>query len=242
METVNPNRVLLHRADRLRLRAWTHPAVDHLAARGEDPTAFGATPDFHHGLLRPTVSTDADLVREALDGSERAFRELVCRYERPVFSVLTRLISNPSRAEELAQDTFVKAFQHLHTYEPDRKFGAWLLAIAHHAGVDELRRARIEPKPLDEAFPTYAAIPDVITETPAAAAERAELAHALDAAIRRLRPEYAELVALRYEEELTLDEIGDITALPIGTIKSYLHRARKELAGFLTAAGWRPER
>ena len=199
---------------------------------------------FHRaGSVRPSTrfvpATDAELVREALDGSERAFRALVCRYERPVFSLIVRLIDNPSRAEELAQDTFVKAFRHLDSYEPARKFATWLLAIAHHAAVDELRRGRVEFEPLDETLPRHAGIYDPNSETPATALERTEIAQMLQAAVRRLRPEYAELIALRYEQELTLEEIGDITGLAMGTIKSYLHRARKDLAGFLRAAGWR---
>lgn len=196
--------------------------------------------------LRPSTSfvpgTDAELVREALDGSERAYRELVHRYERPVFSLITRLIGNPSRAEELAQDAFVKAFQRLDSYDPDRKFASWLLAIAHHAAVDELRRSRIEPESLDPGLTRYSEIPDTKSETPAAAVERAELGRLLDATIRRLRPEYAELIALKYEQELTLEEIAEITGLPIGTIKSYLHRARKDLAELLGASRWRPGR
>ena len=74
---------------------------------------------------------------------------------------------------------------------------------------------------------------------PAAAAERAELKRLLKAAIGRLRPEYAELVTLRYEQEFTLEEIADTTGLPAGTIKSYLHRARVELGALLRAGGWR---
>src|SRR5712692_6233805 len=80
---------------------------------------------------RAEAVTDAELVRDALSGSERAFRELVQRYERPVFSLIARMIANPSRAEELAQDTFVRAFQRLDTYNTERKFASWLLTIAH---------------------------------------------------------------------------------------------------------------
>src|SRR5712692_7931349 len=86
---------------------------------------------------RPVAATDAELVHGALAGSERAYRDLVRRYERPVFAVIVRIIRDPSRAEELAQDTFVKAFRALHTYDPRRGFSAWMLAIAHHAAIDE---------------------------------------------------------------------------------------------------------
>lgn len=182
------------------------------------------------------AATDSDLVRAALGGSEQAFRELVRRYERPVFSVILRVIRDPSRAEELAQDTFVKAFLRLGTYAPERKFASWLLAIAHHAAVDELRRATVRTQPLEDT--PQAHIADRDDETPARIAERRELADVLEAAIRQLRPEYAELIALRYQEGLAIEDIAAVTALPVGTIKSYLHRARKDLADCLRAKGF----
>src|SRR2546427_4244731 len=98
-------------------------------------------------MVKGVTETDVDLVNGALAGSERAFRELVQRYERSVFSVILRVVRDPSRAEELAQDTFVKAFLKLDTYAPERKFSSWLLAIAHHAAIDEVRRANVRTTP-----------------------------------------------------------------------------------------------
>jgi RNA polymerase sigma-70 factor, ECF subfamily len=181
---------------------------------------------------------DTDLVKAALAGSEDAFHQLVRRYERLVFSVIQRVVGDPSRAEELAQDTFVKAFLHLGTYVPERKFRSWLLAIAHHAAIDEVRRGALRTSPLDEAPQRFLDI-ESGNETPQRAAERHELASILAEAVARLRPEYAELITLRYEQDLSLDEIEEITQLPIGTIKSFLHRARHELAAYLRASGWR---
>jgi RNA polymerase sigma-70 factor, ECF subfamily len=182
---------------------------------------------------------DADLVRDVLAGSEPAFRELVRRYERPTIALINRLIGDPSRAEELAQDTFVKAFQRLETYDTARRFSSWLLSIAHHSAVDELRRGRIRTEQLDEALPGHVQALGSTDDTPAVAAERSALRQALGAAIRQLRPEYAELVALRYEQEFTLEEIAEATGLPVGTVKSSLHRARTELASLLRTGGWR---
>ena len=88
-------------------------------------------------------ATDVDLVRGALDGSESAFREIVQRYQRPIYGLIVRMVRDPARAEELAQDTFVKAFRALHTYDVQRKFSAWLLTIAHHVAIDELRKGVI---------------------------------------------------------------------------------------------------
>jgi RNA polymerase sigma-70 factor (ECF subfamily) len=188
-------------------------------------------------------ATDVELVRGALDGSESAFREIVQRYQRPIYGLIVRMVRDPARAEELAQDAFVKAFRALHTYDMQRKFSAWLLTIAHHVAIDELRKGSLATEPLEATTDEDARVrefADTTSPTPALVAERAELATALQQAIGRLRPEYREVVALRYERELDYDEIVEITGLPMGTVKSSLHRARKELAEHLENLGWSP--
>jgi len=188
------------------------------------------------------AATDVELVRGALNGSEHAFRDIVLRYQRPVFGLIARVVRDPGRAEELAQDTFVKAFRALHTYDVQRKFSAWLLTIAHHVAIDEVRKGALGTVSLDELSnrdgPTIE-FPDTKAASPAAVAERTELASALKIAIGNLRPEYREVVTLRYEQELEYDEIAEITGLPLGTVKSSLFRARKELASEMEAMGWR---
>lgn len=186
-------------------------------------------------------ATDVELVRGALDGAESAFREIVLRYQRPIYGLIVRMVRDPSRAEELAQDTFVKAFRALHTYDVQRKFSAWLLTIAHHVAIDNLRRGTLKTQPLEEMTedgPQMREFADTAGATPAVIAERGELAVALQTAIGRLRPEYREVVTLRYERDLDYDEIAEITGLPLGTVKSSLHRARKELADHMGSLGW----
>ena len=186
-------------------------------------------------------ATDVELVRGALNGTESAFRDIVLRYQRPIYGLIARMVRDPSRAEELAQDTFVKAFRALHTYDTQRKFSAWLLTIAHHVAIDELRKCSLDTEPIEQATEDgerTREFADTKSPTPAALAERAQLATVLQTAIGRLRPEYREVVTLRYERELDYDEIAEITGLPMGTVKSSLHRARKELAGHLENLGW----
>jgi RNA polymerase sigma-70 factor, ECF subfamily len=187
------------------------------------------------------AATDAELVRGALDGSEAAFREIVERYQRPVYGVIVRVVRDQARAEELAQDTFVKAFRALHTYDVQRRFPAWLLTIAHHVAIDEVRKSVLNTTSLEmmtEDGSRALEIADVKAPTPAVLAERVELGEALRTAIGRLRPDYRELISLKYEQELEYEEIVEITGLPIGTVKSSLHRARKELAEQLHSLGW----
>lgn len=188
-------------------------------------------------------ATDVELVRGALAGSEWAFREIVLRYQAPVYRLMVRMMRDPSRSEELAQDTFVKAFRSLHTYDAQRKFAAWLLAIARNVAIDELRRGKLHTLPLEKPDSDGMQIRETLEAagpTPALVTERLELARALETAVACLRPEYREIVTLRHEHELDYGEIAQITGMPVGTIKSSLHRARKELAEHMERLGWSP--
>ena len=160
------------------------------------------------------------------------------RYERRVYNLLVRMLRNPSLAEELTQETFLKAFTHLRSFDPGYKFSNWILKIAHNAAIDALRRRGPQEVPLDEPgqreearLDTWIVDPD--SGAAAAAVERHDVGRLLRAAMNRLRPEYRQVVVLRYQEELSYEDIAEITGLPVGTIKSHLHRARAEMAEFL---------
>jgi len=187
--------------------------------------------------------SDSALVDRALQGSDDACRLLVERHERAVYNLIVRMVRDPSLAEDLAQETFLKAFRRLHTYDVSFRLSSWLLRIAHNTAIDALRRRRPAPLPLDlvEAGAEAARLP---SSGAADSGERlltqAELARALDRALDRLRPEYRRVVVLRYQEELGVEEIARVVGLPVGTVKSHLHRARAELARDLTEAGWAP--
>jgi len=196
------------------------------------------------GIFDSTI-TDADLVAEALAGSERAFAALLRRFERPVYTLVLRMVRDRSLAEDLSQEAFLKAFDRLASFDPERKLSSWLFKIAHNTVIDHLRRREVETSSLDEPFgdesdgPAWT-IEDPSAETPEAAAERADLSRALTRAVGRLRPEYRQVVLLRYQAGLEYAEIADATGFPLGTVKTYIHRARKELAGLLSESGWEP--
>jgi RNA polymerase sigma-70 factor (ECF subfamily) len=188
---------------------------------------------------------EADLAARARAGSADAFRELVLRFERPVYGLVLRMVRDPSTAEELAQDVFLKAHRRLDSYDPERRFGSWLFKIAHNTAIDHLRRSSPDLVSLeagdDEGGGLAAVLANPAAESPEAAAERGDLARDLDRAISALRPEYREVVVLRHQEGLAYEEISEAMGLPLGTIKTHLHRARKELAVLLRARGWAPE-
>ena len=189
--------------------------------------------------------TDEQLVARARTGSQRAYRSLVERYERPVFNLVARMVRDRTLAEDLAQESFVKAFSRLDSYRPEQgKFSNWMFKIAHNTAIDHLRRGALSTVSIDPSEPDqvdlHARIADEAADSPLDLAVVDDLGAALAQAVARLRPEYREAVVLRHQEGLAYEEIAEIMELPLGTVKTYLHRARKEMAGVLTAAGWGP--
>ena len=185
-------------------------------------------------------ASDAELAREARDGSEAAYRELVARYATSAVNFIYRYVHDRGLAEDLAQEGFLRVYQRLHTYDTGRKFASWFFQVLRNITIDYLRVNRVPTASLDEleeAGHTVRAV-DMEGLSPEQVAEHRELASAVDAALSRLRPEYREVVVLRYQEGLTQPEIAEILGLPSGTVKTYLHRARRELADMLSKAGW----
>jgi RNA polymerase sigma-70 factor, ECF subfamily len=176
-------------------------------------------------------------VAQALAGSQSAFKQILRRYQRPVLSLLVRLTGDPSLAEDLAQDTFVKAFRNLAAFDAKRRLSSWLFRIAHNTGIDALRKARPPTQAIADGDPA---------DEPAAPAagdpvERRALGRALNTALAQLRPDQRTAVVLRYESDLSFEEIGHVLGIPEATARSHVHRARKELARLMTAAGWKRE-
>lgn len=194
------------------------------------------------------MKTDAELVAGALKGSQDAYRELVTRFERPIYSLVVRMVQDPGTAEDLAQEVFVKAFRRLNTYDPQWKFSSWLFKIAHNTAIDHLRRGTPETVPLEAekdgvqgSGSLSAVLADETVEDPQAAAERRDLGRSLERAISSLRPEYRQAVLMFYAHGASYQDICEVTGLPLGTVKTNLHRARKELAQAMTSLGWGPE-
>jgi RNA polymerase sigma-70 factor (ECF subfamily) len=190
------------------------------------------------------TTSDAELVQQALAGSQAACHDLVGRYATPAVNLATRLVRNHAVAEELAQEAFERAFQKLSTYDQQLRFASWFFQILHNVTIDYLRRKRPPTVSLEEWEELgYAGMEPASAETaPDVLAEQAAVARAVDAALYLIRPEYREAVVLRYHEDLSVQEIAEIMAVPAGRVKTYLFRARKELASILSARGWVPAR
>ena len=190
----------------------------------------------------PVQRSDAELAGEAIAGSEAAYRELVTRYATPAVNFIYRIVRDRALAEDLAQEGLLRVYQRLKTYDPGRKFSSWFFQVLRNLTIDHLRVNRLPTSSLDELAEegNQAASVDRASASPEQLTERTELATAMSAALSRIRPEYREVVVLRYQEGLTQPEIAEILGIPPGTVKTYLHRARKELAGILQEQGWAP--
>ncbi len=186
--------------------------------------------------------SDAELARDARSGSEAAYRELVARYATPAVNFTYRLVRDRALAEDLAQEGFLRVYQRLNTYDPERKFSSWFFQVLRNVTIDYLRVNRLPTASLDalQEEGHHVAAVDRESASPEQLAGRGELASAIGGALSRIRPEYREVVVLRYQEGLTQPEIAEILGLPAGTVKTYLHRARKELAEILAGQGWGP--
>ncbi len=189
--------------------------------------------------------SDQQLVTEAIGGSQEAYRQLLERYRQPVVSLVYRIVRDLSWAEDVSQEAFLKAFRALASFQVERKFSSWLFKIAHNTAIDALRRRRIETVPLETADPDKPDLLDCLPggdlDSPASKLHSRTLGIAIAEAIANLRPEYRSAVELRFIQGLPYEEIADIMQLPLGTVKTHLHRARKALVEQLSDAGWRPE-
>ncbi len=184
---------------------------------------------------------EAALVAEAIEGSELAFRTLVERYQRPVFSLVLRMVRDHGIAEDVTQEVFVKAWMALSRYDPRRRFASWLFKIASNAAIDQLRRKKLPTTPIETSDTDQSSILDRIederSESPDTLVKRRELSAALEAAVAALRPEYRLVVLLRFREELPYKDIAEATGMPLGTVKTNLRRARREIEDRLRKDG-----
>ena len=188
-----------------------------------------------------SVPDDRALAAQAAAGRERAFRELLHRYERPVFTLVYRMVRDRGVAEDLSQETFIRAFNAIGSYNPGYKFSSWIFKIANNLTIDHLRKKRIDTISLhgsphaltSEEQARTSPVVESGDERPDAYVENMELGSQIEDAIGRLRPEYRTVTLLRHVEGHSYQEISRIMELPLGTVKTYIHRARLELQAAL---------
>lgn len=172
-------------------------------------------------------------IDRALAGDKQAFGELMNRYSGAVFGLAYRMLGNPQDAEDAVQEIFLRAYSRLDSFDRSRKFSTWLLSIASNYSIDRLRRRRYNWLTLDDVafwLPSEKAGPE-------RSALESEQRAAVHQALQALPENYRLVTVLRYINDLSYDEIGQITGLPESTIKTRLHRARHMLAQSLGSEG-----
>jgi RNA polymerase sigma-70 factor (ECF subfamily) len=173
---------------------------------------------------------DAEILRRCRGGDEKAYRELISRYRRQVYSIALRMVRQAQDAEDVTQETFVRMFRAIDRYDPARPFGAWLFTIASRLCIDHIRRARM--KTVSMHWREVGSEEDRVIEIedtglgPDELTSHAEEERRIQALIDGLPPHYRIVVMLRHQQDFSYEEIAEMLELPLGTVKARIHRAR----------------
>lgn len=175
--------------------------------------------------------SDTQLVEQVLAGQQDAFAMLIERYKDAVQNLAYRMLSNVTEAEDVTQEVFVRAYTQLATYKPSHKFSTWLLSIASHLAIDQLRRRRFLALPLEDVpFLEWMADLGAGPEQSALVGEQQD---EIQAYLQRLHSKYRAVIVLRYWYDLSYDEIATALNLTPPLVKARLHRARELLARYM---------
>ncbi len=171
-------------------------------------------------------------ISQAQHGSDEAFTRLVEAYQTHVYNLCYRMLGEPQSAEDAAQETFLRAFQHLHRYDQKRPFATWLLSIAAHYCIDRMRRRKFAVNSLEESEEQAGfEMPDIDAPNPETETLRSEQRERMQGVLLRLDSVDRAAVVLRYWHDSSEVEIAETLNLTVSAVKSRLHRARRELAG-----------
>lgn len=187
-------------------------------------------------------TTDRCLVERVLGGDKNAFGTIIKNTESLVAKIVFDTITNEGDRKDIAQDIYLKAYQKLHSFKFQSKLSTWIAQISYHTCIDHLRKRKLVLQ--DNSFEEKETGPENdmldMINTKGISHEAADItviekniSEILKTGIEKLPAVYRALVTLYHNEELSYDEIGRITGLPAGTVKSYLFRARKELKNHL---------
>ncbi len=164
-------------------------------------------------------------IKRARRGDEGAFSQLVEAYQRPVFNLCYRMLGDAVEAEDAAQETFIRAYTRLTSYDPSRKFSSWMLAIASHYCIDRLRQRRMGLVAWDDLPPSNW-LSDTQPRPEEVILDR-ETQRQIRGLLNSLPPDYRAVVVLRYWHELSYEEIAETLHTTVPAIKSRLFRARQ---------------
>ncbi len=217
-------------------RRKAQPGVGEVSIRSEQASSRAVLdePGASSGYMRVAGAealSDVELVNLTLSGQQEAFALLVERYKDAVQNLAYRMLSNVTEAEDVTQEVFVRAYTQLATYKPAHKFSTWLLSIASHLAIDQLRRRRFLALPLEDV-PFLEWITD-LGAGPEQSALVGEQQDEIQAYLQRLHSKYRAVIVLRYWYDLSYEEIATALNLTPALVKARLHRARELLARYM---------
>lgn len=179
------------------------------------------------------VSEDCLVIQDILAGNTNAFAHLQKKYQRQINSLLRRMVRDPDDVADLVQETFIKAYRALATFQCEHSFEKWLYKIASNNCIDYLRRKRFTIISIDKPVSTSDGgemsmeLPDPNSPQPDGEMLASERTQVLREAYELLPPKYKEVIRMRHEEEMEYNEIADKLGLPLGTVKAHIFRARQ---------------
>jgi RNA polymerase sigma-70 factor (ECF subfamily) len=176
---------------------------------------------------------DEELIRKALSGEQDAYQALLQRYQKTVFHIVVKIIRNSDDAQDLVQETFMRAFNTLESYRSEYRFSTWLCKIAANCSIDYLRKKKIKAYSMDKPYQTKNGTVEVELEDKGANPEehflRKQRIMSIEEAIKGLPPKYKQVIVYRHHDDKSYEEISRIMGIPIGTVKARIFRARELL-------------
>lgn len=192
--------------------------------RGNFPNSMGV-----HSVEPTNVKKqDLEEIDQTLAGDDAAFERLVIRYQERLFNTIAQMVGCKTEAEDVVQDAFVQAYVKLSTFRRDSAFYTWLYRIAMNVAISRRRRKR-PTLSVEQHQESSGEEPLDGNEAPTERLERDELRTQVHEALGRLNEQYRAILVLREMEGFCYEEISEILELPIGTVRSRLHRARSQL-------------
>lgn len=170
------------------------------------------------------VAEDRELVSRTLGGDDTAFEYLFNRYRDAIHRLFVQRLGGTNDADDLLQETFIKVYINLHRYSTSYTFGQWVYTIARNTFIDFVRR-RQEDLPIDDRFTSPVSSAPTPEESVINLQQRTQIEHYLE----RLTPRYRQLILMRFFEEYSYEEIAAKLSLPLGTVKTQIHRAREQM-------------
>lgn len=172
-------------------------------------------------------------IKQVLNGNQDAYTEIVDLYQARLYQVCYRMLGNKHEAEDITQEAFLRAFINLHSFDQKRKFSTWIFRIATNLCIDRIRKKKPDyhldaQVPGTDGLDMYSQIA-ASEELPVEQLEKMEMQERIQYEINRLPDKYRSVIVLKYMEELPLQEISEILDLPLGTVKTRIHRGREAL-------------